>query len=204
MMLTLSNFTPVFVALAVQLRQTDADELAIRAYYDALKDLEFEFVAMAAKSLAASAEWFPRTSQWRAAAARVERERVAEQRAYMKKLRSPLCAVCSDTGWAPDEDDRVHPCNCRSERRLELLGQRPWPRLESGAVTETSDGPSTPAETAAFMASLRERGLTPQIRVMRGSLQSRLARLEAAARAVAHAEPDAPPAEPDTPHERAT
>jgi hypothetical protein len=44
------EFANVFALLAVQLRQTDADEALIRGYYEGLQDLELEL-------LKAAAEW---------------------------------------------------------------------------------------------------------------------------------------------------
>lgn len=127
--MTLREFTNIFAPLAIQLRQTDADEPTIRVYFEALKDLEFEFLTMAAQQLAKESAWFPKTSEWRAKAAKVEAERLHAQRALLRKLPSPLCPMCSDTGWMHDAEKRVHPCDCRKQRRLELLGRRPWPAL---------------------------------------------------------------------------
>lgn len=131
--MTLSEFSEVFALLAKQLRQTDADEADIRAYFTALRDLELEFLAMAAKRLAASAEWFPKTSEWRAAARDIERERTDALRAQLRRLREPICSACDDTGWASigavNEPRRVRTCSCQKLRRLEVLGRRPWPQL---------------------------------------------------------------------------
>jgi hypothetical protein len=187
--MTLHDFANIFAALAVQLRQTDADEATIRVYFEALKDLEVEFLAMAATRLARESDWFPKTSEWRAMAAKVEAERVEVQRADLRKRRAPLCVACSDTGWMPDLHGRVRKCECRKLRRLELLGRRPWPTPEIGPAPDTSDGPLTPAASMAVMTTLRPK---PQIRVIRESHRSRLARLEDLARASAQAEPDAP------------
>jgi hypothetical protein len=131
--MTVQEFAPIFGALAVQLRQTDADEVTIRSYHDAMKDLEPEFVAMAARSLAQSSEWFPKTSEWIAEAAKIERERTEELRARLRNL--PIqCVACDDTGWAPNERNEVTPCDCRKLRRLEILGRRPMPELTSGGT----------------------------------------------------------------------
>jgi hypothetical protein len=129
---TLQEFANIFAALAVQLRQTDADEATIRSYYEALKDVEPEFIAMAAQDLARTAEWFPKTSEWREAAMRVEAARTGELRARLRKLHEPLCTACSDTGWEM-VDGRVKRCNCATLRRLEVLGRRPMPALPAVA-----------------------------------------------------------------------
>lgn len=126
--MTRGEFSDLFVLLATQLRQTDADEATVHGYYDALKDIEPEFLAAAAKELARSAEWFPKTSEWRAAAAKVERERIEEQRAMLRKLTTPLCSACDDTGYEM-VDGRARRCACSTLRRLEVLGRRPQPAL---------------------------------------------------------------------------
>lgn len=134
--MTLDDFTNVFAMLAVQLRYTDADEIAIRAYYKAMDDLELEFVAMAAERMAhrggsqgESPHWFPKTSEWREQAAKVEHERTEAQRALLRKLPEPLCLACRDTGWDFTDDDCVRRCMCLKRRRLEVLGRAPWPEL---------------------------------------------------------------------------
>lgn len=131
------RFAEIFTSLAVQLRQTDADLATITGYYDSLKDIEPEFVAMAAKQLARNAEWFPKTSEWRAAAAKVERDRIDEQRAMLRRLPTPLCSACDDTGW--EVDGRARRCACSKLRRLELLGRRPQPTLIAAADQPAPD-----------------------------------------------------------------
>jgi hypothetical protein len=184
---TLVEFANLFAAV-VMATKDDADEATIRVFFAGLKHCEKEFLAIAAERLAKE-EWPPKLGDWLAMTAKVEAERVEAQRAFLRNLASPLCLACSDTGWARDAADRVHRCDCAAIRRLELLGARPWPTLEIGPAPETSDGPLAPADSSALVASLRERGLKPRIRVMRGgghaALRSRLARLEDAARDVA-------------------
>lgn len=126
--MTLAQFSEIFALLAVQLRATDADEATIRGYFLALKDLEPELIAMAAARLAVTSAWFPKTSEWRTEAFRVEGERVEAQRALLRKMHPPLCAACDDTSWEPTLTG-VKPCACRALRRLEVLGRRPWPQL---------------------------------------------------------------------------
>jgi len=127
--MTFEEFTPVFARLALALRATDADAVTAKTYFAVLKDLEVEFIVMAASRLAASAEWFPKTSEWRAMARQVERDRLNELRARLRQLPVPLCRECEDTGWRRDRADRVSPCDCRKLRRLEILGRRPMPAL---------------------------------------------------------------------------
>lgn len=137
--MTLQEFTPIFAALAVQLRFSDADEGTIRLYFQALKDLEPEFCAMAAERFARAPQeqaWFPKTPEWRAAAQKAEHDRTEELRARLRKLPAPICLACDDTGWARDAaTNRVSPCSCMKLRRLEILGRRPMPML-----TEAADG----------------------------------------------------------------
>ncbi|HEX8030312.1 MAG TPA: hypothetical protein VF491_17680 [Vicinamibacterales bacterium] len=127
--MTLPQFADIFAVLAVQLRATDADEATIRAYYNTLKDIEPEYVAMAANEMARTHEWFPKTSEWRQAASKVKNDRRRQQQELLRNLASPLCAACSDTGWALDASQRAYRCDCQTLRQLELLGRRPWPKL---------------------------------------------------------------------------
>jgi hypothetical protein len=151
--MTLREFANIFAQLAIQLRQTDADEATIRGYFEALKDLELEFLVMAAERLAKESDWFPKTSEWRAMAAKVEAERLDAQRTLLRKLQSPACGGCSDTGWMYDDDGRVKPCDCRKLRRLELLGRRPWPALPESV--SASDSGVHAADTSAERKLLR-------------------------------------------------
>jgi thiamine pyrophosphate-dependent acetolactate synthase large subunit-like protein len=134
--LTLSEFADMFALLAVQLRQIDADEAVIRSYYEALRELEPEFLKAAARRLSLQAEWFPKTSEWRAAAEAIRRERIEAQRRHLRRASRPLCRVCDDTGWESVDVvergrsiRRVTPCACREQRRRELLGHAPPPAL---------------------------------------------------------------------------
>lgn len=162
--MTLTEFSAIFVVLANQLQFADADEARIRAYYLALKDLEPEFVAMAAQRMGQhggsittkvdqSPHWFPKTSEWRVEAAKVEHERTAALRAVLRKLLTPLCAACDDTGWDRTQDDRVVPCECRKLRRLEVLGRRPFPALPS-AVADPSQLPRIEAMAAGAVKGI--------------------------------------------------
>lgn len=135
--MTKPEFSMIFAVLAVQLRQTDADEVTIRSYFKALQDLDVELVEMAAQRMghqggsddADSRHWFPKTSEWRALVLKIDRERTDDLRALLKKLPAPLCLSCDDTGWARDDRDRVSRCGCASVRRMEVLGRRPMPAL---------------------------------------------------------------------------
>lgn len=135
--MTLQEFAPIFAALAIQLRFSDADEGTVRLYFEAMKDLEPEFCAMAAQRLAKVPQeqaWFPKTPEWRAAAQKVEFDRTEELRARLRKLPKPICLACDDTGWARDASDRVSRCTCTKLRRLEILGRRPMPQLTEGTA----------------------------------------------------------------------
>jgi hypothetical protein len=132
--------------LAVQLRQTDADEAVIRSYYKALQDIEPELLKPAADRLSRTAKWFPKTSEWRAAAEGIRRERIDAQREHLRKAARPLCRVCDDTGWESidvmehgQSVRRVTPCPCRAQRRRELLGHAPLPALPAQAGRPDGD-----------------------------------------------------------------
>lgn len=129
------EFLPVFAALTMQLRWTDADEVTARAYFDPLQDLEIEFVADAARKFALSrCEFHPKTSEWRVEALKVEADRVEELRARLRKRTEPLCLACDDTQWERIPDtNQVKKCSCASLRRLEVLGRRPMPALTEGS-----------------------------------------------------------------------
>lgn len=145
--MTLAQFAEIFSLLAVQLRQIDADEATIRAYFDALKDIEPEFLAMAAKDLARSAEWFPKTSEWRTRACKIAQDRRDEQAALLRRLASPLCLACRDSGWALDAEHRAYRCECQKLRHLEVLGRRPWPTLIAAQAQ--------PEQSAQTLASIK-------------------------------------------------
>lgn len=116
---------PAFVRaigrLAVALREKKPDVVQLRVYFDGLNDLEVEFVVAAVERLMRAA-WFPKVSDWREAAQRVERERCEQQAARLRRLPQPLCDACSDTGWALSENGATR-CRCVAQRRRELLGR---------------------------------------------------------------------------------
>ena len=143
--MTLQEFSAIYALLSAQLRNTDLDVPVVKSYHKVLGDLEVEFVAMAAERFAKGVAvqddgqaWFPKAPEWRALALKVEREREDALRAQIKRLPAPLCRDCDDTSWRAIEGDRraVVPCECRSLRRLEVLGRRPMPTLhEAPAAT---------------------------------------------------------------------
>jgi len=190
--MTLDAFAKVFAPLAVQLRQTDADEATIRLYFVALQDLELAFVRMAAERLARESAWFPKTSEWRLMAGRIEAERREAQRVLLRKLTEPLCRDCDDSGWVadagasatrrvlgPDPSGKTdcgvetpvaysaprRRCGCQQLRRLELLGERPWPALPEAPRTG-ADAPLSAGQSATALAQLKRRGFRVVIRGM--------------------------------------
>ena len=126
------TFARAMTGLAVALREPAPDVIQMRIYFDGLKEFEVEYVVAAAERLMVNASWFPKLSEWRAACTQFHQERRDEQRALLRRLPRPLCAICADTSWRHDSDGRVRPCECRELRRLELLGRRPWPALPEG------------------------------------------------------------------------
>jgi len=141
--MTLAEFTDVFAILATQLRYVDADEVAIRAYYEALKDCPVEFVRMAAQDLSRDSQYgFPRSDVWADAVKAVTKRRVnaVYERVYARRMAGlpPLCEWCRDTGFEQVGDtNRYRPCACRQQRQQEALGNWPLPEL-----------PAAPAEGA--------------------------------------------------------
>lgn len=135
--MTLQDKPPFLQAmnrLAVALREKDVDTAALQVYFQALQDLEIEFLVAAADRLAKTATWFPKVPEWRDLAVTIERERIDAQRAVLRKLPTPLCLACGDTGWDRTDDDRVHRCSCVALRRLEILGRRPMPELPEATL----------------------------------------------------------------------
>ena len=135
--MTLQEFAPIFVMLALQLHASDADEAVITAYHAVLADLDTELVAEAARRLARKVNhdgeaWMPKAPEWRVAAGQVKAEWQEKQRALLRKLPQPLCPRCGDTGWKRMSTGRVRPCDCRELRHQELLGRQPMPALTSG------------------------------------------------------------------------
>jgi hypothetical protein len=154
---TLAEFAVIYSTLCVQLRHTDVDSVTVRAYYRVLGDLELEFVKLAAERLATTAEWFPKTAEWRKTARAVERERTEELQARLRKRREPLCLGCDDTGWRESaESGRFQACDCRRLRRLEVLGRRPMPELPPAS---DEDAPPDPRVTTAVQALAAAKGM---------------------------------------------
>lgn len=145
-------FLQAFNCLVVALRDKEPDTVTLRVYFEALKDLEIEFVVAAAERLAKprSDAWFPKAPEWGAMAQRIEHERLDQQRAILRKLPSPLCRACADTGWASDDQQRVKRCECQTMRRLEVLGRRPMP-----ALPEANVEPVNPEALEQIKAMLR-------------------------------------------------
>lgn len=134
-------FAQSFSGLCFALREKEPDAVQMRTYFKALDDFDVELVAAAAERIAASAEWFPKAPEWRAAVVKIEQERIALQRDVIRKRRiagePPLCAECDDTGFALAalSGGRFKRCDCRDMRRLEILGRRPMPALpEAGPI----------------------------------------------------------------------
>jgi hypothetical protein len=97
-------FLQAMVRLQTALREPALDAVQLIVYFTALGSLEIEFVVAAAEQLIVHSPWFPKVSEWRAAAAKVEADRLTAQRALLRKLPSPLCQACADTGWAHARD----------------------------------------------------------------------------------------------------
>ena len=94
------EFAQVFSRLALQLRWLDADEAAIRSYYEALRDIPLELLKRSAFNLAneAGRKYFPTTGEWRNEALLIEQ---ADRRREDSKHREWKleCVDCEDTGW---------------------------------------------------------------------------------------------------------
>jgi len=100
------EFGNVFAKLAIQLRWMDADAVAIRSYFDALKDLSLEAVQASATELAREPgrRFFPTSGEWREVAHKFAAKQIRE--ALTPARDEPWvseCAACDDTGWEPFE-----------------------------------------------------------------------------------------------------
>ncbi len=138
-------FAAAFGRLCIALREKEPDAASMRVYFEALRLWEIELVTAAALKLGTAVNdqgqaWFPKAGEWRAAVARLEADRIQQQKAILSKLPEPLCADCGDTGWAREED-RVRPCRCRRLRRMELLGRRPMPTLPEATEEQSATIP---------------------------------------------------------------
>jgi hypothetical protein len=144
------EFLQAIGRLCVALREKEPDVVQMRVYFDALRLLEIELVMAAAERLMLE-KWFPKVSEWLETAIRIENERIEQQRAILRKLPSPLCLACDDTGWADTGDNRVKRCDCQRVRRLEILGRRPMPELP--ASTEQTE-PTVAIDAEALASTL--------------------------------------------------
>lgn len=174
------EFLQAIARLTVALREKEPDVVLMRTYFAALHDVEIEFIVAAADRLIGYAEWFPKTSEWRAEAAKIERERLEAQRAMLRKLPAPLCLECDDTTFGSNAEGRAYPCACRKLRRLELLGRRPSPTLPDATAASLEagqDAPLSPVEAASLKTAIERRtGLTIVPRAMPRSWASKMAR----------------------------
>lgn len=133
--MTFEEFSKVFAVLAIQLRANDVDATTAKVYYNTLKDVDAALIQLAAGTLARTAQFFPKTSEWLDETTRIESERRLKQGDAIRQLHRmgrELCIGCGDTGWKRDETtNRVARCECQDLRRLEILGRRPLPALNA-------------------------------------------------------------------------
>jgi hypothetical protein len=156
-------FAQVLAHLHVALGGSVPDVVLAHVYFRALMDREIEFIVMAAEQLMLNAKWFPKTSEWRAAAVKVEADRLEAQRKLLRESPTRLCVECEDSGWAADISGRVHRCACQRLRRLELLGRRPWPALPAVASDKSDDVSHAEAAEMKVQIELRTgRIITPR------------------------------------------
>ena len=115
--MTEKEFGAVFGKLAIQLRWADADEIAVRSYYEALKQYPLAIVRASAQGFATEAgrRFFPTTGEWveaaQAAMTAQLREVVTAPRAEPWRFE---CDGCDDTGWQPHECDGSTLCGRRN------------------------------------------------------------------------------------------
>jgi hypothetical protein len=159
-------FAQAVARLAVALGEPAPDAAMLLVYFRALNDLEIEFVVAAAEQSITRAQWFPKTSEWRTLAVKIEADRLAEQRAILRKLPAPLCLTCNDTGWKREANDRVNRCECQRLRRLEVLGKRPMPMLPEAPLHGRDDAIGSGEAKSLLMAIERHAGVQMAPRAM--------------------------------------
>jgi hypothetical protein len=159
-------FLGTFTRLVIATRPKEKpDAIEAKIYFDGLRDLEIEWVIEAADALARSAQFaFPKLADWRREVQRIHTERRAAQRAALRKLTTPLCELCDDTGVRRLEAGLTAggrpaprlsaPCPCQHQRHLELLGRVAPPALPAIASTSVDDSPLTHEESIALRASI--------------------------------------------------
>lgn len=129
-------FLAAFAKLCLSMREKEPNQAQLKVYFNSLKDLDLELVVMAADVLEREAKWFPKASEWRDAARKLDLDRSEFQHRVLQQRRRsglpPLCLECDDTGWMKVEN-RVSRCACHVTRRLEVLGRRPMPELPEHA-----------------------------------------------------------------------
>lgn len=108
--MTEREFGNVFATLAIQLRWMDADVVAVKSYYEALKDLPLEAVQASAAEIARTGyldekgehrtRFFPTSADWRTVA---QKATVDVFRKALPAVRDEPwrveCEACDDTGW---------------------------------------------------------------------------------------------------------
>lgn len=115
--MTEREFGAVFAVLAMQLRWTDADEMAVRSYYEALQSVSLEALKASAQQFAQEAgrRFFPTSAEWFEAAQHVTTE--ALRKALPPAREEPWRfddEACFDTGWKPYECPGDERCGRRS------------------------------------------------------------------------------------------
>jgi len=159
-------FRQVISRLAVALREPAPDVALMLVYFRALSAVEIELITAAADQLILESKWFPKTSEWLAAARKIETDRLAAMRKLLRDSPTPLCPACNDTGWSDigpglietvhgprHAPSRVRACDCLRLRRLEVLGRRPWPSLPAGVP----DGEIDHSSTMSVLAMIEQR-----------------------------------------------
>lgn len=100
--MTEREFGTIFAILAMQLRWVDADEMAVRSYYEALRDVPIEACKVSAQTFAREPgrKFFPTTAEWIEAAGHASTEtlRKALPAARTEPWKSE-CVHCDDSGF---------------------------------------------------------------------------------------------------------
>lgn len=112
--MTEREFGMVFAKLALQLRWVDADEIAIRSYYEPLKDCTLDSIKTSAALFAIEPgrKFFPGSAEWhtKAQECAVEHLRRVVTPAHDEERGTFICRDCWDTGWTCNRDGTAWTC----------------------------------------------------------------------------------------------
>lgn len=99
--MTEREFGVVFAKLAIQLRWLDPDVVAIKSYYEALKDFTLPVIEASARAISVEPgrRFFPTTGEWAERAKHAAAEQLKAALPHRDEPWKVECQECEDTGW---------------------------------------------------------------------------------------------------------